>query len=265
MKKIIVAILMICFGVIAYKTIYIKEEGELFDYNLKKSSAISKGSLFTSPESTIEESLKESKKNNNIDKFLDLEKQLQNEYNKTSSSLVLYWQAYLGYAKSRYYNELGYMDKAKEEILGSVEILERITLKNSDDYALLGMLQGFAIPFLKKQKVVVYSIKARKNIAESLKLDSTNVRGHFVAANNDAYTPKEFGGGQIIEKHLKKAIELSPKTSKNSFSPSWGKIESYSLLIFHYRQIGEMDKADNLLKRFNKLYPEQEIMGFEID
>ena len=83
-------------------------------------------------------------------------------------------------------------------------------------------------------KVIVISQKIQEHGQLALSMDSANLRAHYVLGNNDFYTPKAFGGGKKVEKYLKKALSLPAQTVPNPFLPSWGKEESYELLIRHY-------------------------------
>ncbi|WP_424001505.1 hypothetical protein [Maribacter sp. IgM3_T14_3] len=234
-------------------------EDNSVDYNSESFLSNSNDPIFESPEKTIEESLIKAIKDKNIEVLSVLENKLKEEYDKNKTSLAMYWKAYIKYATARYYDEVGKKKNTKNEILKGIEILEGIENKNSDDYALLGMLQGFAIKYLKNQDVILYNIKAKKNINKALKLDSTNVRAHYVAANHDLYTPKEFGGGKIVEKHLNDAISIALTDKKNSFAPTWGKMESYLLLVDYYIQKDDLEKASDLREALKKEYSKSQL------
>ncbi len=177
-------------------------------------------------------------------------------YREHPQNIILYWQAYLQYYKAVYHIKHKDNENSKKEIMAGVEIMEGLSPKNSEDYALLAMLQGYAIQYLPNMKKGIYSTKTKKNIANAIKLDENNLRAHYVAASNDYYTPKEFGGGKIMEKHLLKAIDLPDQQHPNAFLPSWGKELSYAMLIEHYINEENKEEAKKYFKKAIEIYPE---------
>ena len=87
-------------------------------------------------------------------------------------------------------------------------------------------------------------------------MDSTNLRGYYVFASNDFYTPEKYGGGQDAEKYLIKAISLPDQKIKNDYLPSWGKEESYEMLIKLYIKKEKWVLAKKYFQEGNKEYPE---------
>ncbi|MGB5820922.1 MAG: hypothetical protein WBG90_15660 [Saonia sp.] len=79
------------------------------------------------------------------------------------------------------------------------------------------------------------------------------------------YTPKEFGGGRIVEKHLNNAINLAPQEKRNFFAPSWGRIESYLLLMDYYDQKDDSEKVMKIREAFKNEYPQSEFDLFQIN
>lgn len=70
------------------------------------------------------------------------------ELNKSKKpNLILYWQSYLQLYSSIYYLKKGDQETAEKEIDKGIDWLNKIKNKNSEDYALLAMLQGFGIQF----------------------------------------------------------------------------------------------------------------------
>ena len=68
--------------------------------------------------------------------------------NKTKKqNLILYWRAYLQFYSAIYYLKKGDKETSDKEIDKGVDWLEEMPKKNSEDYTLLSMLQGFAIQF----------------------------------------------------------------------------------------------------------------------
>lgn len=162
-----------------------------------------------------------------------LQKALEQRYAQRSLNIIQYWRGYLQFYLAIYHLKSGAKDLAEKETDRGIALLKAMERKNSEDYALLALMEGFSIPF-KGMKVMVISQKMQEHGQQALSMDSTNLRAHYVLGNNDFYTPKAFGGGKKVEKYLKKATSLPAQSVPNPFFPSWGKEESYELLIRHY-------------------------------
>lgn len=170
------------------------------------------------------------KNNNELD---SLKKDLESLYSTRKNNIILYWKSYLQFYSSIYYLKKGDKETAEKEIDKGIDWLNKMENKNSEDYALLAMLQGFGIQF-KVMKAMIVSSSIKKNIKRSIAIDSTNLRAYYVYASNDFHTPKKYGGGKETEKYLLKAISLPAQKIKNDYLPSWGKEESYEMLIKFY-------------------------------
>lgn len=192
----------------------------------------------------------------NVESIERIEDKLEALVKKHPQNIIKYWQAYLFYYKSVYYMQNKDKVNSEKAINIGVKIMEELSPKNAEDYALLGMLQGFAIQYVPNLRKGVYSVKTKKNIEKALKLDSKNVRAHYVAASNDFYTPKEFGGGKVLKKHLLKAIALPEQPVKNKYLPSWGKDSSYVMLIEAFIKEGDIAEAKKYFKEAIALYPD---------
>jgi pentatricopeptide repeat protein len=87
-------------------------------------------------------------------------------------------------------------------------------------------------------------------------IDATNIRGYYVFANNDFYTPEKYGGGKEAEEYLLKAIALPAQNIKNEYLPSWGMEESYEILIRLYIQNENWDLAKKYFQEGIGDFPE---------
>lgn len=170
-------------------------------------------------------------------------------------NLILYWRSYLQFYSSIYYLEVGDDKTAEKEIDKGIDWLEAMKNKNSEDYALLSMLQGFSIQF-KGIKAMFISSKIRKSAKQAIAVDSTNIRAYYVYASNDFYTPEKYGGGKKAEKYLLKAIALPAQKVKNDYLPSWGKEESYDMLIKLYIKKKKWETAKKYFAQGIKEYPQ---------
>lgn len=193
----------------------------------------------------------ESFKKGNIQGLDQIEQSLIHE----KSPLSQYWLAYAQYYKSIYFLKMGNKKQSKKVVQDAIIGLEKQGAKDSEELALLALMQSFSIQFSAGMGAGIISARVKENANESIKLDSTNIRGWYVLANNDYYTPKQFGGGKKAEEYLLKAISLPEQKIKNPIMPSWGKSDSYFLLISFYIDGEEMEKAKKIFIKAKELYP----------
>jgi len=184
-----------------------------------------------------------------------LSQQLEKLYMGKKQNLILYWRCYLQFYLSIFYLEVGNKKMAEKEIDKGIDWIVEMTNKNSEDYALLSMLQGFSIQF-KGIKAMFISKKIKENATTAIAIDSTNLRAYYVYASNDYHTPEKYGGGKEAEKYLLKAISLPSQKIKNDYLPSWGKEESYELIIKFYIRKGNWDLAKKYFQEGIKEFPE---------
>ena len=193
-------------------------------------------------------------------KLSGLSAELDRLYKDKKQNLVRYWQAYLQFYSSIYYLKKGDKKTAEKEIDKGIAWLKEMKRKNSEDYALLAMLQGFSLQF-KGMKAMFISGEIKKNAQAAIALDSTNLRGYYVYASNDFYTPEKYGGGKECEKYLLKAVSLPAQKIKNDYLPSWGKEESYEMLIKYYIGKERWNDAKKYYREAIKLFPDSYILG----
>ncbi len=198
--------------------------------------------------------------NKNNSKLTSLINELSSSYKKSGNSIFLYWQGYAMYYNSIIYLDKGDKDNAKKELNSGIEIVESIKDKNSEDHALLAMMYGFSCQFYGFPKVIQVSNKATKYIDLALELNKNNLRAYYVLGNKDFYTPKRFGGGKNTEKYLLKALSLRGPKSKGLYSPTWGRQESYELLVSHYIQKEDFAKARHYIELGLKEFPNSSLL-----
>jgi len=192
-------------------------------------------------------------KNNNELNLLS--KDLENLYSINKNNIILYWKSYLQFYSSIYYLKKGDKKTAEKEVDKGIDWLNDMKGKNSEDYALLAMLQGFSLQF-KGMKAMFISSDINKNIEKAIAIDSTNLRAYYVYASNDYHTPEKYGGGKEAEKYLLKAISLPAQKIKNDYLPSWGKEESYEMLIKLYIKKEKWELAKTYFQEGIKEFPE---------
>ncbi|GGZ29642.1 hypothetical protein GCM10007049_23600 [Echinicola pacifica] len=169
--------------------------------------------------------------------------------------IIIYWRAYLQFYISVFHLKNGDEEKAEREIDKGIDWMEDLERRNSEDNALLAMMQGFSIQF-KSLKVIFLAMDIKSNLKQALEQDSTNQRAYYVYASNDYYTPEKYGGGKSAEQYLLKAISLADQTSEKPYLPSWGKEESYELLIKLYIKAEKYDLAKKYYKEGLANYPD---------
>ncbi len=111
-------------------------------------------------------------------------------------------------------------------------------------------------------------------------MDKENLRLYYVQGKIDFHTPKQYGGGKITEKALKKAIELSEKNTQNTqptwgkaielpekntqnTQPTWGKEQAYSTLIAYYLRENQKEKAKIYYNKALKIFPNSLIKAYQ--
>lgn len=178
------------------------------------------------------------------------------EYGKNRKQpIITYWRAYLQFYYSIYYLKTKDKENAERQIEKGIDLLEEMKKKNAEDHALLAMLQSFSIQF-NTVKAMFISMDVKDNAHLAIAMDSTNLRGYYVSASNDFYTPEQFGGGKKAEELLLKAISLPAQKIKNPYLPSWGKEESYELLVKLYIKNEKWELAKKYYKEGMEEFPE---------
>jgi tetratricopeptide (TPR) repeat protein len=185
----------------------------------------------------------------------ELAKSLEQLYLEKNQNLIQYWRSYLQFYASIFYFQTGDKKASEKAVDQGIKWLQEMSNKNSEDYALLSMLQGFALQF-KGLKVMFLAGEVKTNAKQAIAIDSTNIRAYYVYASNDFYTPDKYGGGQDTEAYLLKAIELPEQTIPNTYLPSWGKQEAFELLIKLYIKREQWEQAKKYFADATKLYPE---------
>jgi TolA-binding protein len=194
------------------------------------------------------------------DALNELSIQLENLYKAKNQNLILYWRSYLQFYSSINYLVKGDNKSAENEINEGIEFIESIEKKYSEDYALLAMLQSFSIQF-NTMNAMYISVDIKKNVNSAISLDSTNLRAWYVFASNDFYTPEQYGGGKEAEKYLLKAIPLPAQKIENSYLPSWGKEESYEMIIKLYIKKEKWDLAKKYFQDGIAAFPKSYIIN----
>lgn len=178
-----------------------------------------------------------------------------------SSNLIHYWIGYLDYYHSIYLIKMQDEKMAEERINSGIETITAIKEKNSEDLALLAMLQSFAIQFKQGMAAGMASGEVKRNVKKAIKLNPSNLRAYYVAGSNDFYTPEKYGGGEKVEEYLLKALECPDQEVSNTYLPSWGREEAYQMLIRHYINHEKWEEAKLRFQEGIKSYPDSYMMN----
>ncbi len=192
----------------------------------------------------------------NASPLTELKQKLDAYYEESSIPLVRYWQSYLLYYESIFLLKSEEEKKAKASITLAIEYLEEIDEKNSEDYALLAMVESFGIQFQPGFKAPITSARVKKYAEKAMAIDPDNLRAYYVLASNDFYTPEQYGGMQKAEEFLLKAVSLPEQAIENPFLPSWGRDQSYEMLIRFYLKKEQMAEAKAAYKEAIEAYPD---------
>lgn len=187
--------------------------------------------------------------------LLKLSNELEEFKTIDKGNITLYWRSYLQFYSSIYFLKIGNRAVAEKEVDKGIDWLNEIQTKHSEDYALLAMLQGFSIQFKGAETRDIGS-NAKDNGEKAIALDSTNIRAHYVFASNNSYSSLTANGGEEVEKHLLKAISLPAQKVQNDFLPSWGKEQSFEMLIKVYIKMEKWSLAKKYYQEGIKEFPE---------
>lgn len=190
------------------------------------------------------------------EELASLKKDLQSMDNSHHNPLIKYWQGYLQYYYAIYHLQSGNKTASEQETNAGIDIMNHIKTKNSEDLAMIAMLQSFSIQFKSGMEAGAMSSKVKSNVKKAIKLDDQNVRAYYVAGSNDFYTPEQYGGGKEVENYLMKAIALPEQKIKSVYLPSWGKDSAYEMLIKWYIKKEDWANAKKYFQVANGLYPQ---------
>jgi tetratricopeptide (TPR) repeat protein len=223
------------------------------EYNVAVES-INNPSIIDGIQAKINEAFVQSIMIRKDDMLAHLSRDLETLHKEKNQNLILYWRSYLQFYYSIYYLQLENNRQAEKEIDKGIDWLKGMQNKNSEDYALLSMLQGFALQF-KGMKVMFISGEVKASAKQAISMDSTNIRGYYVYGSSDFYTPEKYGGGTEAEEYLLKALRLPTQKTTNTYLPSWGRQEAYELLIKFYIRKENWENAKKHFQMAIKEFP----------
>jgi hypothetical protein len=227
-----------------------------FSQSAGASPASPNDSLLYGIEQTIDRKFVSSLARSQVQPLAELITQLEQGRQQTGQPLYRYWEAYALFWQAIYHMQQEDNKAAEKATDAAIDLLKQNNKKTAEDYALLGFLQGFSIPFKASLRAPFISAQASKNARIALEMQPDNARAYYVLGNNDYYTPAQFGGGEKVEEYLRKAIELATTQPPNPYLPAWGGEQAYEMLIRFYEREGEAQKLEQTLAAALRAYPD---------
>jgi tetratricopeptide (TPR) repeat protein len=173
-----------------------------------------------------------------------------------NDDIITYWKAYNEYSRSIYFLQINDKKNAEKSIREGIDLIDKINVKNAEDYALLGLMQSFLMQFEQSMRIPSLFKTIKNNLELALQADNKNFRVHYSKGSFNFYTPKLFGGGKTVEADLTKAIRLAEQNKEDSYLPTWGKEDAYLILIEYYINEKQKDNAVELYQEAIKKYPD---------
>ncbi|MDX1476619.1 MAG: hypothetical protein R3301_02900 [Saprospiraceae bacterium] len=168
-----------------------------------------------------------------------------------------YWEAYACYRSAIFAMVKEDMEQGQKMVQRGIDVLKAREELTSEDHALLASLLGMLIVF-DESRAMPLAMESGKHFQTALSKDDQNMRAYLGLGRGDFYTPVEYGGGQVVERHLQKALALPAAASDTPDAPSWGRDEAFMYLALYYQR--EKRKPEGILtcKRGLKEFPEHQ-------
>ncbi|RAK68043.1 hypothetical protein [Hymenobacter edaphi] len=171
------------------------------------------------------------------------------------ASQARYWHGYVALHESIYYLQQNDRKRAEQVVENGLKQLQEPAPQRAEDYALLAHLQSFAIQFRHGMAAALAAAKVKSNAERALKLDARNLRAYYVLASNDFYTPARYGGGKKTEGYLLKALAQPDQSAAGAQGPSWGREQTYELLVRFYHREQKPALAQKYYAEARRRYP----------
>lgn len=199
----------------------------------------------------VDNALNESFKEKSIEPLKNIERKM----NSKKGNIWTYWKAYIKMCKSLYYISVNKGNNAKSMLNEAIDMLEKKANFTTEDYALIAYMQSQSIRYTKGMESGVLAAKSKNNAKLAIQKEPKNIRGWFVLAIIDYYTPKVYGGKEKCESYLLKALSLPSQKIKNAYLPSWGRKEAYLLILAYYQSVGQIAKLHSFYNKAVKEFP----------
>jgi len=190
--------------------------------------------------------------------------------NKPGNHWVDYWTAYTHFQYAVYYGNGA--EQSEEKALEHTGLAKNTLLdlkdKNSEDYALLALIQSNSLRYVKGMAIMSASGKAEDWANRAIEKDENNPRAYYVSGVYDFYKPSMFGGGRKCKKLLTTALSLYEQALPNPILPSWGFDDTYAKLARSYRMNKgkDVEKAKEIMEEGLKKFPyHYDLVALEVE
>ncbi|MEM9722741.1 MAG: hypothetical protein AAGA10_25975 [Bacteroidota bacterium] len=170
------------------------------------------------------------------------------------NSWLVYWEGYGHYYEGIYFMEMDQKSAGIETLKQGIELVESQEKMNAEDHVLAGTLMSLQMG-LSPGSIMTLSSKSNKHFQQALKLAPNNLRAYLALGRSDYYKPKMFGGGKKVEEYFKKALSLEDSYSDDPYAPSWGRVDTYAMLVQYYAREERGDEAKVYCKKGLALFP----------
>jgi tetratricopeptide (TPR) repeat protein len=229
----------------------VKQSGEVF---LKHSRT--NDTLWSNIQLKILNAFVQSKTDQSDKDLVSLEQALLNLYKNNNNSIISYWYSYACYYHSIYFLVVKDNKSSQKILEEGIKQLNKVSLKNSEHYALLALMESFSIQYAPALEIPSISKRVNQNAEKALEADSLNLRAYYVLGSADFYNPVQYGGGKKAESYLKKAVGLNEQSVQNPYLPSWGKNSAYEMLIRLYINRKQFPEAKKFYNDAIGLFPD---------
>ncbi len=193
-----------------------------------------------------------------VSKLNELLARIPTQLKDVNATTKNYWVSYTHY-KIGLYHLASDKEQANKSFEKALKTLQAIEEPNSENLALEGTITSTQIS-VQSDKAWSLSQKASKKFQQSLELNAKNPRTHLGLGKSDFYKPSEYGGGEKVDAHLKKALQYYKEEELNKKAPSWGKDEVYYFLSAFYSREQSFRDAKFYNSLGLKEFPKNELL-----
>jgi hypothetical protein len=207
-------------------------------------------------EQTINEALISCINKKNANDLLILKYQMIEILNNQPTNELKYWLAYNCENIAIFHGLFNEKEKEEREIKEGIKLLEEIQNKTSEHFALLSMMDGYAVKFTSPLRIAKHIEKCKVYAKQALELHPKNPRAYLSLGIFDYYTHETYGASNA-EENLKKTIEFKDEIEENnSLSPKWGINIGYEFLIKFYLKTKNKELINKYMTEALLIFPE---------
>ena len=143
-----------------------------------------------------------------------------------------YYSAYANIVAGIMTAEPAKKDELFDKAIKQVETADKLSVENSEIYALLGYAQFMKMSVDPQSRAMTLIPEASASLEKAKLLDPPNPRPWLISGQNTFYTPEAFGGGKQKAKSMLETAKANFDTFSpvDQLAPSWGKERCLELL-----------------------------------